>query len=111
MLSLRSIDTKESELILQQAVDMLDALTASEAEHRQNHHQAMLDLDEERIRTSQIMLEYVTKIEMLSAEATELRQKVENLRAENVFLAGYIRNHLDEPQVPGKTVAKAAERR
>lgn len=110
MLSLRSIDTKESELILKQAVDALDALTAREAEHRQNYHQAMLDLDEERIRTSQIMLEYVTRIETLSAEAVELRQKVENLRAENVFLAGYIRNHLDEPQAPAKTGTRIAER-
>lgn len=104
MLMTRSIDITESEKILQRIVERLDVLTAQEEQQRDSMHKAMLDLDEERIRTSQIMLQYVTEIEKLSAEATDLRQKVERLRAENTFLAGYIRNHLDEPDRSGVAV-------
>lgn len=93
---IRSIDSKESELIIRQIADRLAVLTDFEATHRPRFERAMAEFEEERVRTSRLMMEYATQIEKLSSEAADLREKMELLRAENVFLAGYIRDHVEK---------------
>ncbi len=100
-------DHKESELIIRNIAQTLASLTALEAQQRERLRQANLDFEEERIRRSRLMLEYATEIEKLSSEAADLREKNQQLRSENVLLAGYIRKHLDQ----GETVERAVLRR
>lgn len=95
-MNIRATDSKESELIVREIADRLAELTDIEANHRELYDQAVAELEEERVRASQVMMQYATEIEKLSSEAAELRQKIELLRAENVFLANYIRDHVDK---------------
>lgn len=96
ILGARPIDISDEEKILREIVQVLAALTALEVEQRDALQQAMTEAENERMETGRLLLQHTVEIEKLSTEAAELRQKVEHLRAENVFLATYIRKNLDE---------------